>query len=448
MKNLISVVSKRVNQAHLSWKLRSAFRGTAFSFISSNCLGGLFSQILGVQYRSPTVGLYFSPKDYLRFVSDLQRNLEADFTVDQAASTQSDYPVANVNGIKIVLQHYNSFETARQKWNTRKSRVSTANAFLIFTDRDGATYEDLVAFDNLPFARKVIFAHRPYPELRSAVYVKSDPAATQVAELYSKWHRLNAALPLARLRALAQGATRRTGKRNLQMAGFDVCKTTAADLATVLLSRMQGGISSIVLFANTNFIVRCRDLLPKLRDAKVCVVNDGIGMDIAAALLHHERFLENLNGTDFTPYLLRHAKRPLRLFLLGGKPQVAAQAAEYARRELGQEVVGVCDGYAGMNDAQLVDRIARNKPDILLVALGNPLQEQWILQHYRTLKVPLVMGVGALFDFWAGAKPRAPQIMQSLRLEWLYRLCLEPRRLVRRYTLDIMQFLFYCYRYR
>ena len=156
----------------------------------------------------------------------------------------------------------------------------------------------------------------------------------------------------------------------------------------------------------------------------------------------------NGNGTDFTPYLLRQAHRPLRLFLLGGKSQVVGRAAEYARQQLGQEVVGVCDGYAGMSEIRLLERIERAKPDILLVALGNPVQEQWIMQHWEALNVSLVMGVGALFDFWAGAKPRAPRVVQSLRLEWLYRLCLEPRRLLRRYTVDIMRFLLYCYRYR
>ena len=234
----------------------------------------------------------------------------------------------------------------------------------------------------------------------------------------------------------------------LVLGDFPILRTTAPQLAKHLLGCLQQQRPAMLFFANTNFVVKCRALSAKMRDESVIIVNDGIGIDIAAWLIHRSRFRENLNGTDFTPYLLRQAARPLRLFLLGGKPQVIDRAAEYARHTLGQEVVGTCDGYAGMSDVSLVERIARSQPDLLLVALGNPIQEQWILQHHASLKVPLVMGVGALFDFWADAKPRAPRVMQSLRLEWLYRLCLEPRRLLRRYTVDIVRFLIYCHRYR
>jgi len=232
------------------------------------------------------------------------------------------------------------------------------------------------------------------------------------------------------------------------LGGFPILQTTSHELSMYLLDSLQCKRHRTLLFANTNFIVQCRRLSAELCDESVLIVNDGVGLDIAALLIQRSRFKENLNGTDFTPYLLRQAKRPLRLFLLGGKPHVAVRAAEYARQQLGQEVVGVCDGYAGMSEVRLLEHIARSQPDILLVALGNPTQEQWILKHRSALKLPLIMGVGALFDFWAGAKPRAPRVVQSLRLEWLYRLCLEPRRLLRRYTLDIVRFLLYCYRYR
>lgn len=228
---------------------------------------------------------------------------------------------------------------------------------------------------------------------------------------------------------------------------FPILSTTAQDLAAHLLESLAARRQQIVFFANTNFIVTCRNLLNRL-GGSVLIVNDGVGIDMAAWLIARRRFRQNLNGTDFTPYLLQQSSRPLRLFLLGARPDVVRAAAAYAQQQLGQHVVGVCDGYAGMQEASLPARIVESRADILLVALGNPIQEQWILQHRDTLDVPVVMGVGALFDFWAGNKPRAPRLIQKLRLEWFYRLCLEPRRLLRRYTLDIVRFFLHCHRYR
>jgi exopolysaccharide biosynthesis WecB/TagA/CpsF family protein len=77
----------------------------------------------------------------------------------------------------------------------------------------------------------------------------------------------------------------------------------------------------------------------------------------------------------------------------------------------------------------------------VLVALGNPLQEQWIDDHQEGLGVPLLIGVGALFDFLAGRVPRAPQWVLRLRSEWLFRLLVEPRRLWRRYVTGNPRFL-------
>lgn len=232
------------------------------------------------------------------------------------------------------------------------------------------------------------------------------------------------------------------------LGNFAITNTTRQALSAYLLGSLASQRRLVLFFANTNFIVKCRELSARMNNDSVLLVNDGVGMDLAAWLINRRRFKSNLNGTDFTPYLLRQAQRPLRIFLLGGTPEVVKRAAEHARQQLGQEVVGVGDGYAGMRETDLLARIAQSQADILLVALGNPIQEQWILQHRDMLEVPLVMGVGALFDFWAGNKPRAPRLVQSLRMEWFYRLCLEPRRLLRRYTVDIVRFFFYCHRYR
>ncbi|NMM27762.1 MAG: WecB/TagA/CpsF family glycosyltransferase [Glaciimonas sp.] len=238
-------------------------------------------------------------------------------------------------------------------------------------------------------------------------------------------------------------------KKTISIAGFLVRKTSSHSLAQYLLTELQIKNKVALFFANTNFIVQCRSQAHRMQDESVIVVNDGVGMDIAALLIQKKRFKENLNGTDFTPYFFNRATRPLRVFLLGGKSYVLQKAADYARHQLGQKIVGVCDGYEDIQkEYNLINTINRAKPEVVLVALGNPIQEEWILDNRHALNAGVVMGVGALFDFWAGDKVRAPVLMQRLRLEWFYRLCLEPRRLLRRYTVDIVRFLLHCHKYR
>ncbi len=235
---------------------------------------------------------------------------------------------------------------------------------------------------------------------------------------------------------------------NIILGDFPVLQTTARELAMHLLDSLQRKQRLMLFFANTNFVVKCRGLSARMCEESVLIVNDGVGMDIAAWLIHRSRFKENLNGTDFTPYLFSQSDKPLRIFMLGGKPAVVRKAAHHVAQRLSQEVVGVRDGYQGINDPQLLESINAASPDVILVALGNPIQEEWILNNREALDTGVIIGVGALFDFWAGDKPRAPVFVQKARLEWFYRLLLEPRRLLRRYTVDIVQFLFHCYKCR
>jgi beta-1,4-glucosyltransferase len=237
--------------------------------------------------------------------------------------------------------------------------------------------------------------------------------------------------------------------RSLTLSRFPVTSTTRERLADYLLQRLGNGEKTAVFFANTNFIVKCRFLQPQLPDPSIVLVNDGVGMDIAAKIFAQGKFEENLNGTDFTPYLFQNARRSLKVFMIGSTPEVLARAAIHVETVLDQQVVGTCDGFAGIKDsAALLARIETTKPDVVLVAMGNPMQEQWIMTHRTQIDAGICIGVGALFDFWSGGKARAPELVRKLRMEWFYRLCLEPKRLLRRYTLDIGVFLLQCFKYR
>ncbi len=235
----------------------------------------------------------------------------------------------------------------------------------------------------------------------------------------------------------------------INISRFPVLSTTREWLAQHLLGVIARGEKTALFFANTNFIVKNRFVLEADPARRYLIVNDGVGMDIAARLMQGRRFAANLNGTDFTPYLFAQSMQPLRVFMLGAQPDILAKAVTHVRTVLGQDVVGSCDGHAGIGSApDLVQQINATHAQVVLVAMGNPIQERWILAHQDALDANVLVGVGALFDFWSGGKRRAPAFVQRIHMEWFYRLLQEPRRLLRRYTWDILVFLRECARYR
>ncbi len=87
--------------------------------------------------------------------------------------------------------------------------------------------------------------------------------------------------------------------------------------------------------------------------------------------------------------------------------------------------------------------INRTSPNVLWVGLGCPKQQLWMYGHKDKLKVPVMVGIGAVFDFLAGAKPQAPAWMRNNGMEWLFRLVTEPKRLWRRYLINYPLFVYY-----
>jgi len=146
------------------------------------------------------------------------------------------------------------------------------------------------------------------------------------------------------------------------------------------------------------------------------------------------------------PQLIRMAvKKGYRLFFLGATDESNAQAAANVRAEFPD--VKIAGSYSPpfrplleMDHAEIIRRIRAAQPDVLFVAFGCPKAEKWIAMHYRALGVPVVIGVGATIDFLAGRMKRAPVWMQDAGVEWIYRLCQEPRRLLKRYVTDLWHF--------
>jgi beta-1,4-glucosyltransferase len=230
----------------------------------------------------------------------------------------------------------------------------------------------------------------------------------------------------------------------LPLAGYPVLSISAVQLCALLQTHLEAKEKLALVFANTNFATQCQKMRPWLSNSNVAIVNDGVGMDIAAVFKHGVRFPENLNGTDFVPHFFKQLTRPTKIFLLGGQPGVAAKAAVVITGLSGQVVVGVQDGFTPIAPEELTALINTSEAEVVLVALGDPKQEEWIRDNMHASNATLFVCVGALFDFLSGKALRAPRWVQRLRMEWFFRLLQEPRRLARRYSIDIVRFLFLC----
>lgn len=152
---------------------------------------------------------------------------------------------------------------------------------------------------------------------------------------------------------------------------------------------------------------------------------------------------ERVAGSDLFWELARASgEQNLRLFFLGGVPGSAAKAAEIVeQRHRGARVAGTyCPPFEAFDTPEEQARIRRivrrAAPDVLLVALGAPKQEKWIMANKDLLGVPVSIGVGGSFEMAAGVRTRAPMWLQKLGLEWLYRFAQEPKRLFRRYFVE------------
>lgn len=147
---------------------------------------------------------------------------------------------------------------------------------------------------------------------------------------------------------------------------------------------------------------------------------------------------ERITGIEICEELLRIANNnKYSLYLFGAKEEVLNALVDRIKKEYSNiNLVGFSNGYVTDKD-KVMDEVSKLKPDILLVALGIPMQEELIYNHMNDLRKSVVVGVGGSFDVLSGMKKRAPKIFIKLNLEWLYRILKEPSRLKRFWNSNI-----------
>lgn len=184
-----------------------------------------------------------------------------------------------------------------------------------------------------------------------------------------------------------------------------------------------------VVTLNPEIVVRAQDdpALAEALGAADLSVADGVGVAWAVKRVCGRR-AHRVPGVELAVAALAQGGGDLRVFLLGGRPGVAAKAAEAARTAYGTNVVGSEHGYfdRGGTD-ELVRRIAASRPDLVLAGLGDD-QEKFLHEHRAALGAAVAIGVGGTLDVLAGEVRRMPAWTSRLGVEWLFRVGLDPKR--------------------
>ena len=235
-------------------------------------------------------------------------------------------------------------------------------------------------------------------------------------------------------------------RKLLIIAGVPIDDMTMPEVLDQISEYIRAGTPHQIATVNADFVLKAWED-PELRqilNQADLLTADGMPLVWGARLLG-VHLQGRVAGADLVPALAeRGAREGWRFYMLGGREGVAALATEkLTSRYPGFNVVGMYAppfGPVVEMGPDINERIRAARPDILLVAFGNPKQEKWISMNAADLGVPVMIGVGGSLDFAAGEIPRAPLWMQNTGLEWVFRLIQEPRRMWKRYVLDLVHF--------
>ena len=230
----------------------------------------------------------------------------------------------------------------------------------------------------------------------------------------------------------------------IRVLGLPLSPFTYAETLDRVDELIAGRSPAFFITANLNYAM-ISDANPRLRainEQAAFLVADGMPL-VWWSRLGPRRLPERVAGADLIYGLCeRAAARGHRVYLLGAAPGIADRAAGKLRdRYPGIQIVGVeCPPFRDLTPVEELEqqeRIRAARPDLLIVAFGQPKGEYWMVDHLETLGVPVMVQVGATLDFVAGKVRRSPRWMQKTGLEWIYRTYQEPGRLAGRYWANI-----------
>ena len=217
-------------------------------------------------------------------------------------------------------------------------------------------------------------------------------------------------------------------------------KKSAQSFYEILSDNLKNNKKTFVITANPEtFMIseKNEDVRKMLLDKETVMVPDGIGVLKAGKKIGYN-IEERITGIDIANELLKFGNEQKKsIYLFGSKQEVIDSMKIVIKEQYPNlKLVGTSNGYVTDKD-KVFDEIVKLEPDIVLVALGIPLQEMLIYKHLNRFKKGIFVGIGGSFDVMSGMKKRAPKIFIKLNLEWLYRIMKEPKRFKRFYNSNV-----------
>lgn len=219
-------------------------------------------------------------------------------------------------------------------------------------------------------------------------------------------------------------------RNTVNILGVEFDNVTMDQAVEIGLSLFDREAKSSVYTPNPEIVMAAYEditLQRRLNEGALCIP-DGIGVVIGSKIIG-KPLKERVAGYDFTRNLFNHLKDTDKtVYFYGSKPGVAELAAKKIEEEFkGIKIVGISNGYEKDMD-MLMDKINKAKPDLLLVGLGAPRQEEWISTYMDRIDSKVFIGVGGSFDGFSGTVKRSPDIFIKLNIEWFHRLITQPSR--------------------
>ena len=176
-----------------SSRRRSKLKGTDFCILSNNCWGGHVYRFFGLPYQSPTIGLYFYPEEYLRFINNYRYylSLPLDFLESYRCSKyakeleekgETSCPIGKLGDVELVFLHYRTKEEAIEKWNRRVKKINYDRVLIKNSYQNGMSDEQVSRFDNLEHNNKFIFVSSVYPACDSVVLYRAYEGKGQIMD--------------------------------------------------------------------------------------------------------------------------------------------------------------------------------------------------------------------------------------------------------------------------